>query len=152
MCKISSFCSFPKMKYLHMHFLIAKHKKKHCYKLSDTVTSWKLTNIIQGWETASTIKLAKTNQWNTYYKLNNRVIRRESLVKQELNTLPEYMSSPRFLIVFCVVFCKSLFGLLTFLLLVIVFVSFDLQILITPLASSKSSYVKDYKKWRTKKR
>ena len=95
---------------------------------------------------------------NTYYNLNNRVIRRELLVKQEFITLQEYMSSPRFLmgggaLVFSVVFCKSLFVLLSFLLFVIVFVSFfDLQILITPLASSKSSYVKDYKKWRTKKR
>jgi hypothetical protein len=65
-------------------------------------------------------------------------------VEQELLTLPEYLSStPLFsgvciawYLVFCVMFCKSLFVLLT----ILTPLSFYLQLLITPLVSSNFSY------------
>ena len=68
-------------------------------------------------------------------------------MEQELLTLLEYLPSPQFVsgvrvarsLVFCVMFCRSLFVLLSFFPLVIVF--FDLQILITFLISSNSSYI-----------
>jgi hypothetical protein len=65
------------------------------------------------------------------------VTRRVTIVEQELLTLPEHLRPPRVFcgvrvarsLVFCVVFCRSLFVLLSF---------FDLRILITPLVSSKN--------------
>jgi hypothetical protein len=73
----------------------------------------------------------------TFYYLfwcHLKVTRRVAIVEQELLTLPEHLRSPRLFcgvrvarsLVFCVVFCRSLFVLLSF---------FDLQILITTLVS-----------------
>jgi hypothetical protein len=58
----------------------------------------------------------------TYYRFENRVTRRVQLVEQELLTLPELPSSPHVFsgvrvsrsLVFCVMFCRSLFVLLSF--------------------------------------
>ena len=74
------------------------------------------------------------------------VTRRVSLVEQELLTLPEHLSPPPVLVmfvfldlfVFCVVFCRSLFVLLSFFFFPL---SVDLRILITPLVFSNSSYI-----------
>ena len=80
--------------------------------------------------------------------LITRVTRQVSLVEQELPTLLEHLSSlPVFRevhvapsLVFCVMFCRSLFVLLYFIFWPLCCLSFfDLQILITPLASSSSS-------------
>ena len=65
------------------------------------------------------------------------------LVEQELLTLPDHLSSPPVCsgvrvarsVVFCVVFCRSLFVLLSFFFWPLCCLSFDLQILITPLVS-----------------
>ena len=69
------------------------------------------------------------------------------LVEQELLTLLEHLSSfPIFKgvcvtrsLVFCVMFCRSLFVLLSFYFLSLYCLSSDLQILITPLVTSNSS-------------
>ena len=67
-----------------------------------------------------------------------RVTRRKSLVEQELPTLPEHLSSPPVfsgvrvarIEVFCVVFCRSLFVLLSVFFWRLYCLSFDLRILI----------------------
>ena len=80
--------------------------------------------------------------------LITRVTRQVSLVEQELSTLLEHLSSlPVFRevnvarsLVFCVMFCRSLFVLVSFIFWPLCCLSFfDLQILITPLASLSSS-------------
>jgi hypothetical protein len=80
--------------------------------------------------------------------LITRVTRQVSLVEQELPTLLEHLSSlPDFRevhvawsLVFCVMFCRSLFVLMSFIFWPLCCLSFfDLQIMITPLASSSSS-------------
>jgi hypothetical protein len=66
------------------------------------------------------------------------LLRRVSLVEQELLTLMEHMSSPPVFsgvrvdwsLVFCVVFCRSLFVLLSFFFWPLCCLSFDLRILI----------------------
>ena len=71
----------------------------------------------------------------------SRLTRRVSLVEQELPTLPEHLSStPVFSrvgvtrsLVFCVMFCRSLFVLLSFFIWSLCCLSFDVQILITSL-------------------
>jgi hypothetical protein len=76
-----------------------------------------------------------------------RLTRRVPLVEQKLLTLPEHLSSPRFLVgfvlldlLFICMFCRSLFVLLYFFFwpLCCLFF-FDIWILITPLVSSNSS-------------
>ena len=76
-----------------------------------------------------------------------------SLVKQELPTLPEHLSSPPDFsgvrvtqsFVFYVMFCRSLFVLLSFFFWPLCCVSFfDLRILIKPLVYSDSSYAELY--------
>ena len=70
------------------------------------------------------------------------------LLEQELLTIPQHLSSPPVFtgvraaqsLVFCVVFCRSLFVLLVFFCWPLCCLSFvDLQIMITPLVSSNSS-------------
>ena len=71
----------------------------------------------------------------------SRLTRRVSLVKQELPTLPEHLSSTSVFsrvrvtrsLVFCVMFCRSLFVLLSFFVWPLCCLSFDVQILITSL-------------------
>ena len=66
------------------------------------------------------------------------LLRRVSLVEQELLTLMEHMSSPPVFsgvrvdwsLVFCVVFCRSLFVLLSFFFWPLCCLSFDLRIMI----------------------
>jgi hypothetical protein len=66
------------------------------------------------------------------------LLRRVSLVEQELLTLMEHMSSPTvcsgvrvdWSLVFCVVFCRSLFVLLSFFFWPLCCLSFDLRIMI----------------------
>ena len=78
-------------------------------------------------------------------RLSLTVGRRVSLVEQELLTLPEQQSSPPVFsgvrvaraIVFCVVFCRSLFVLLSSFLWSLSCLSFDLRLLATPLEFSK---------------
>ena len=101
-----------------------------------------------------------------------RLIRQVPLVEQELLTFSEHLSSPpvfsgvhvtRSLVLY-VMFCRSLFVLLSFFLLAIMLSIFlwftdsnypfgilDLQILITPLVSSNLSYIIPYYHplWRT---
>ena len=71
------------------------------------------------------------------------VTRRVPLVEQELLTIPEYLSSPFFSgvhvtrsIVFCVMFCRSSFVLLSFFFFSLCRLFFDLRIMIIPLVSS----------------
>ena len=74
------------------------------------------------------------------------VARRVSLVQQEVLTLPNHLSSLHVYsevrvarsLVFCVVFCKSVFVLFSFG-HGVVCVFFDIRILITPLVLSSSS-------------
>jgi hypothetical protein len=77
-----------------------------------------------------------------------RVTRRMPHVKKELITLPEHpRPSPVFIVVrvawslvFCVIFCRSLFVLLSFFIWPLYCISFfDIQILITPLVYSNFS-------------
>jgi hypothetical protein len=75
-----------------------------------------------------------------------RLTRLIPLVKQELPTLPEHLSSPPVFsgvrvtrsLVLCVVFCRSLFVLLSFFIWSFRLSFFDLRILITPLISLNS--------------
>ena len=80
-----------------------------------------------------------------------RSARRTSLVEHELFTLPEHLSSPpvisgirvtrSLLISFIFMFCRSLFIILYFFFWSLCFLLFfDIQILITPLLSSNSSW------------
>jgi hypothetical protein len=78
-----------------------------------------------------------------------RLTRRASLVEQELLTLPEHLSSPTVInevcvtrsLVFCVMFCRSLFILLSFSVWSLCCLSFfELRIMITPLVPSNSSH------------
>ena len=70
-----------------------------------------------------------------------------SLVEQELPSLPEHMSSPPVFsvvhvtrsLVFCVMFCRSLFVLLYFFFWPLCCLFFDIRFLITPLVSLKST-------------
>jgi hypothetical protein len=89
--------------------------------------------------------------WRKKYSIETarKHLRRVSLVEQELLTLPEHPSSnPVFSwvrvirsFVLCVMFCWSLFVLLSFFFWSLCCLSFfDLHILITPLESSNSSY------------
>ena len=79
-----------------------------------------------------------------------RVTRRMSLVEQELLTVPENMCSPLVLswvrvprsLVFCVVFCRSLFDLLSFLLAIVLSVLLRFADSDFPLVSSNSSNLK----------
>jgi hypothetical protein len=91
------------------------------------------------------IILPFSHSWLTI-RFFTRVTWRVRLVEQELFTLPEHLSSSSFYIgvfhdqslVFCVVFCRSLF---VFLLLAIFCLSLDLQLLITSLVSTNFSYI-----------
>jgi hypothetical protein len=77
-----------------------------------------------------------------------KVSRRVPLVEQEQLTFPVHMISPPLFsevrdarsLVFCAVFCRSLFFLLCFLFRPLWCLSFDLLILIIPLVSSNSFY------------
>jgi hypothetical protein len=78
-----------------------------------------------------------------------RLTRRVPLVEQELFTLPEHIwVHPRVFswvhvtrsLVLYVMFCRSLFVLLYFFFWPLCCLSFDLQILITPLVSTNTSY------------
>ena len=76
------------------------------------------------------------------------VTRRVPLMEQELLTIREHLSSPFFSgvhvtrsIVFCVMFCRSLFVLLSFFFFSLCRLFFDLRIMIIPLVSSKSFYI-----------
>ena len=70
-----------------------------------------------------------------------RVTRRVPHVEQEVPSRPEHLSSPPVFngvqvarsLVFCVMFCTSLFFLLSFFLWPLYFLSFDFRFLITPL-------------------
>ena len=71
------------------------------------------------------------------------VTRRVPLVEQELLTIREHLRSPFFSgvhvtrsIVFCVMFCRSLFVLLSFFFFSLCRLFFDLRIMIIPLVSS----------------
>ena len=79
-----------------------------------------------------------------------KLTRRLPLVEQELLTFPDHMSSSQVFsgvrvarsLVLCVMFCRSLFVLLSLFFCLLCFLSFlDLWILITPLVSSNSSYL-----------
>ena len=79
-----------------------------------------------------------------------KLTRRLPLVEQELLTFPDHLSSPQVFsgvrvarsLVLCVMFCRSLFVLLSLFFCLLCFLSFlDLWILITPLVSSNSSYL-----------
>jgi hypothetical protein len=71
-----------------------------------------------------------------------------SPVEQELLTLPKHLNSPPVFsgvrvarsLVFCVMFCRSLFVLLSFFLWPLCWLSFDWRLLITLLISSNFSY------------
>ena len=87
-----------------------------------------------------------------YFRINYAmyfsVTRRVPLVEQELLTIPEHLSSPFFSgvhvtrsIVFCVMFCRSLFVLLSFFFFSLCCLFFDLRIMIIPLVSSKSLHL-----------
>jgi len=73
--------------------------------------------------------------------------RQVPLVEQELLTIPEHRSLPTCVsglrvarsLVLCVMFCRSLFVLLSFFFSLLCCLSFDLRILITPLVSSNCS-------------
>ena len=77
-----------------------------------------------------------------------RLTRRVPLVEQVLPTLPEHLRSPPVFsgvcvtrsLVFCVVFCRSLFVLLSLFTWPLCCLFFDLRIIITPLISSNSSH------------
>ena len=74
--------------------------------------------------------------------------RQVSIVEQELLTLPEQISSPPVVggirvtrsLVLCVLFCRSLFVLLSFFFWPLCCLFFDIRILITPLVSLCSSF------------
>ena len=76
-----------------------------------------------------------------------RVKRRELPVEQDMPTLPDHPSSPPIFsgvhiarsLVLCVVFCKSLFVLLSFFCWPLCCLSFELWLLTTPLVSSHSA-------------
>ena len=79
-----------------------------------------------------------------------KLTRRLPLVEQELLTFPDHLSSPQVFsgvrvarsLVLCVMFCRSLFVLLSLFFCPLCYLSFlDLWILITPLVSSNSSYL-----------
>ena len=79
-----------------------------------------------------------------------KLTRRLPLVEQELLTFPDHLSSPQVFsgvrvarsLVLCVMFCRSLFVLLSLFFCLLCYLSFlDLWILITPLVSSNSSYL-----------
>ena len=79
-----------------------------------------------------------------------KLTRRLSLVEQELLTFPDHLSSSQVFsgvrvarsLVLCVMFCRSLFVLLSLFFCLLCYLSFlDLWILITPLVSSNSSYL-----------
>ena len=71
------------------------------------------------------------------------------LVEQELLAIPEHPSSSPIIswvrdtrsLVLCVMFCRSLFVLLSFFFRLLCCLSFDLRILISPLVSSNSSLI-----------
>ena len=70
-----------------------------------------------------------------------RVTWRMLHMKQELLTLPEHLSSLLvFAGVFCVMFCRSLFVLLSLFFCLLCCLSFDLHLLITPLVSSNFNF------------
>jgi len=94
--------------------------------------------------------------WWHMHILTRRVLH----VEPELHTLPEHLGSPPVCVGFvllhfnlCIVFCRSLFVLLPFFLWSLCYMSFfDLRILIIPLVSSNSSWMRkgpdcDYAKW-----
>ena len=76
--------------------------------------------------------------------LVTRVMRHMSLVEPKLLTIPEHLSSSLVLSgfrvarssVFCVLFCRSLFVLLSFFVWLLCCLSFDLQVLNIPVNSS----------------
>jgi hypothetical protein len=79
-----------------------------------------------------------------------KLTRRLPLVEQELLTFPDHMRSSQVFsgvrvarsLVLCVMFCRSLFVLLSLFFCLLCYLSFsDLWILITPLVSSNSSYL-----------
>jgi hypothetical protein len=79
-----------------------------------------------------------------------KLTRRLPLVEQELLTFPYHLSSSQVFsrvrvarsLVLCVMFCRSLFVLLSLFFCLLCYLSFfDLWILITPLVSSNSSYL-----------
>jgi hypothetical protein len=79
-----------------------------------------------------------------------KLTRRLPLVEQELLTFPDHLSSSQVFsgvrvarsLVLCVMFCRSLFVLLSLFFCLLCYLSFlDLWILITPLVSSNSSYL-----------
>ena len=94
------------------------------------------------------VMLHTTRQWCCYTLWNFVwLTRRIPLVEQELLTLPEHLSSsPVFSgarvtrsLVLCVIFCRSLFLLLSYFFWSLCGMSFfDLRILMTPLVSSNS--------------
>ena len=77
-----------------------------------------------------------------------RLLLRVPLVKQGLNPLPEHLSSPPVFsgvrvtrsVILCVMFCRSLFVLLSFSLAIVLSVLRFIDLWITPLVSSNSSY------------
>ena len=83
----------------------------------------------------------------TYYQVT-RLTRRGPLVEQKLLTLPEHLRSPPVLsgvlvtrtLFLCVMFCRSLFVLLSFLFWPLCRLFVDLRILITSMVSSNSSW------------
>jgi hypothetical protein len=101
----------------------------------------------------TTFRLPFPHSW-LFTGFVTRATRRGTLVKQELPTLPGHLSSFPIVsgvcfarsVVFCVVFCISLFVLFSFFFWPLCCLSFfDLQICITPLESSISSwYIKNY--------
>jgi len=115
---------------------------------------WFLYMSSQGWIScwevlpgSGTITIPRTgitkwghgNQWGFV----TRVTRRAQLAEQELLTILEHMcSSPVRVarsLVLCVVFCRSLFVLLSFFSWPLYCLFFDIRILIAPLVSSNSS-------------
>ena len=82
-------------------------------------------------------------------QIMNVNIRRVLLVEHELLTIPEHPSSSPIInwnrdtrsLVLCVMFCRTLFALLSFFFRLSCCLSFDLRILISPLVSSNTSLI-----------
>jgi len=96
-----------------MLLVSSKHHFESCMATSMTATvymcrkwPWICTFCLKHLQVHSSIM--------TYHRLVTRLTRRLSLVKRELPTLPEHLNGVRFARSFSVVFCGSLFVLLSF--------------------------------------
>jgi hypothetical protein len=102
--------------------------------------------------TTTCVRLVVSTSWSFTHSWHvtgfvTRVARRMPLVEQELPTIPEHLSSPLIFsgfrvsrsVFFCVLFCRSLFVLLSFFVWSLFCQSLDLRVLIISLVSVISS-------------